>query len=85
MTERSLFSIEQVAVRCGVETTYVQRLVQVGVIEPDPTHPEQFRPEVTLRVQKVVRLDRDLGVNPEGAAVILDLLEYIDQLERRAR
>jgi MerR family transcriptional regulator/heat shock protein HspR len=36
-----------------------------------------------LRVAKVVRLQRDLGVNQEGAAVILELLDRIDALERQ--
>ncbi len=81
---RVLISVEQIAVRAGVDTTWVQELVQVGVIEPEPDQPDLFRPEVSLRVQKVARLERDLGVNPEGAAVILDLLDYIEQLERRA-
>lgn len=85
MTERHLFTLEQVAVRCGVETTLVERLLEVGAIEPDPEEPNRFRPEVTLRVQKAVRIHRDLGVNPEGVAVILDLLDYIDRLERGAR
>jgi len=82
---RTLFTLEQVAIRCGVETTYVERLVQVGVIDPTPEEPARFAPEVTLRVQKARRLEQDLGVNPEGAAVILELLDYIDRLERRLR
>ena len=82
MSERVFFTLEQVAVRCGVDVTEVERLVGVGAIEPDPDNPGHFRPEVTLRVQKAVRLREDLGVNPEGVAVILDLLDYIDRLER---
>lgn len=86
MTERRvLFTLEQVAVRCGVETTYVERLIQVGVIEPVPEEPARFQPEVTLRVQKARRLEEDLGVNAEGIAVILDLLDTIERLERRLR
>lgn len=86
MSERRiLYTIEQVAIRCGVETTYVERLVEVGVIDPIPDEPARFPPEVTLRVQKARRLEQDLGVNSEGAAVILDLLDYIDLLERRLR
>ena len=85
MTERTFFTVEQIAIRCGVDVTEVEHLVGVGAIEPDPDHPGHFRPEVTLRVQKAVRLRDDLGVNPEGVAVILDLLDYIERLERRLR
>lgn len=83
--DRILFTIEQIAVRCGAEITEVERLVQVGVIDPDPEHPDRFRPETTLRIQRALRIETDLGVNPEGVAVILDLLDYIDRLERGLR
>lgn len=82
---RVLFTLEQIAVRCGAEVTEVRRLVQVGVIDPDPDHPDRYRPEATLRVQRALRIESDLGVNPEGVAVILDLLDYIDRLERSLR
>lgn len=86
MTERrTLFTIEQVAVHCGVDTTYVERLVRVGVIDPAAGERSRFQPEVTVRVRKARRLEQDLGVNPEGAAVILDLLDYIERLERSLR
>jgi DNA-binding transcriptional MerR regulator len=73
---------EQLARRCGVPVTFVTRLVRHGVIEPEEAG---FRPEVALLVLRVVRLRRDLGVNTQGAAVIVDLLRRIDDLERRLR
>lgn len=87
-------TLHEVAVRCGVEVGYVERLVSLGVIEahPDPAPSSTraaalagFSPEVTLRVARVVRLERDLGVNFEGAAVILDLLDRIEHLEDELR
>lgn len=78
-------TLSEVAVRCGVEVEYVERLVALGVIEERPESSTGFPPEVTLRVARVLRLERDLGVNFEGAAVILDLLERIDQLEHELR
>jgi MerR-like DNA binding protein len=44
-----------------------------------------FSCEVSLRVGKFVRLQRHLGVNTEGSAIILDLLDRIDELERELR
>jgi hypothetical protein len=52
------------------------------------THPggqRVFACEVTLRVGKFMRLQRDLGVNAEGAALIVELLDRIDALEQRLR
>ena len=87
-------TLHEVAVRCGVEVDYVERLVSLGVIEAHPGSAASavggdalagFSPEVTLRVARVVRLERDLGVNFEGAAVILDLLDRIERLEDELR
>jgi MerR family transcriptional regulator/heat shock protein HspR len=50
----------------------------LGVIEASG---RGFACEVTLRVRRFVRLQRDLGVNVEGAAVIVDLLDRIEALE----
>jgi hypothetical protein len=38
-----------------------------------------------MRVGKFVRLQRDFGVNAEGAALIVELLDRIDLLEQRLR
>lgn len=80
----TVFSVHEVAVRTGVEVDLVERLVELGVIHPHP-HERTFEREVTLRVAKLMRLHRDLGVNLEGAAVIIELLDRIDDLEHRLR
>ena len=56
-----------------------------GVITTYPGRERRFACEVTLRVGKFVRLQRDLGVNTEGAALIVELLDRIDALEHRLR
>jgi chaperone modulatory protein CbpM len=83
MTEIAVFSVTEVAVRCGVDVAFVEELVQLGVISAAPGSELVFSREVTLRVGRFVRLQRDLGVNHEGAAVIVDLLDRIDALEHR--
>lgn len=74
----AVLSREEVAGRCGVDEAFIQQLVGLGVIEASG---HGFTCEVTLRVRRFVRLQRDLGVNFEGAAVILDLLDRIEALE----
>jgi len=83
-SERSRLTLQEVALRAGVDTVFVRRLVELGVIEVDGTE-QLFSCEVTLRVQRCVRLQRDLGVNPEGAAVIIELLAQIEALEHELR
>lgn len=80
---QTLLTLDEVARRCGVEQTFVVVLIEHGVIEPERRAPLLFGHEVTLRVNKVARLQRDLGVNVPGASLILELLERIDDLERR--
>jgi chaperone modulatory protein CbpM len=81
----ALFSVQDIAVRCGVDIAYVEQLIALGVLSVDPATGRAFTREVTLRVGKFVRLQRDLGVNPEGAAVIVELLDHIETLEQRLR
>jgi chaperone modulatory protein CbpM len=77
----AVFSLYEVAARCGVDVKFVEQLVKWGVIEADSEAGTTFACEVTLRVAKVVRLQCDLGVNLEGAAVIVELLDHIATLE----
>lgn len=77
----TVFSIEEVAIRSGVDVAFVEQLVALGMIEAGPGS-RHFACEVTLKVGRVARLQRDLGVNLEGAAIILDLLDRIEALER---
>lgn len=80
--DMKLLTAEQLADRCGVAVTFIHVLVQHGVIPVQHREPPLFHHEVTLRINKVVRLQRDLDVNVPGASVILELLERIEQLER---
>jgi hypothetical protein len=78
-------TLHEVALRCGVELSFVEQLVEFGIIEGHTPGAATYSGEVTLRVQRCVRLQRDLGVNLEGAAVIVELLERIEALEHELR
>lgn len=79
------FTVHELATRCGVELTFVEQLVEHGIIESRSEDGTQFPREVTLRVHRCLRLQRDLGVNLEGAAVIFQLLDQIELLEHELR
>ncbi|MFA9550587.1 MAG: chaperone modulator CbpM [Hyphomicrobium sp.] len=72
---------------CRVHTEWVVELIQEGVVEPLPAQGTQWRFSATsiVRVQKANRLQRDLGVNLAGTALVLDLLDKIEALEARLR
>lgn len=71
--------------RCGVHTRIAIEMVEEGVLAPQGTEPEQWRfTGVHLqRARVAVRLQRDLGLNPAGAALALQLLDEIDTLRAR--
>ena len=76
-------STEEVAARCGLHPALVERLVALGLIEPLEGGRNRFSPDATLRLQRALRLRRDLGLSYNGAALVLDLLDRIEELERR--
>jgi chaperone modulatory protein CbpM len=72
---------------CRVHAEWVMELVEEGVIEPrGPGGPQwRFSATTVVRVQKAQRLQRDLGINLQGIALALQLLDRIDALEGRLR
>lgn len=70
---------------CGAEPQWIVNLIAHGVIEPSerPKSQTAFEAPSVLRAKKARRLERDLGLNMAGIALVLDLLEERDQLRRR--
>ena len=77
-------SCEAVAQTVGARRSLVLRLARQGLIETveggvdEPLVPRR----VVVQLRRMQRLRRDLGVNFAGAAVILDLVRRIEQLNR---
>ena len=72
---------------CRVENALVIEMVELGVLEPQGAAPNEWRfaARDLRRARTALRLSRDLGVNYEGAAVILDLLDERDAMLARLR
>lgn len=70
---------------CQTDEAWVIELVEHGVIEPKGTTAEtwQFRGVSIARARKASRLNRDLGINSAGVAMVLELLEERDAILRR--
>lgn len=81
--EQEWLGVEQMCSLCAVERQYLLELVQEGVIEASPDQ-LRFAGTSLRRVHLAMRLRRDLGVNAAGVALVIDLLDRIDSLERRA-
>ena len=81
-------TLEQLCRSCGLPREQILLLVEEGIIEPQDTVSAttehwQFHWKSLTRVRTSTRLQQDLGVNLPGVALALELLERIEQLERR--
>ena len=85
--EQTTFTIAELCRTCAVEAEFVTELVEQGILEPRSARGRNwiFPVQSLRRTRVVVRLQRDLGVNLAGAALALDLLERIDEMDARLR
>ena len=80
------FTITEVCRACGTDQSMVIKLVEEGVIETiDQSSEWRFHGEALIRARRAVRLIHDLDVNLPGAALALDLLDRLEQLETDRR
>ncbi len=84
LEDHDTITLESLCRSCTVETETVALLVEEGILEPVGDDIEQWLFPVTSlrRVKVVIHLQRDLGVNLAGAALALELLDRINELER---
>lgn len=84
LEEYDLVSIDDLCRSCTVEVETITLLVDEGILDPVGTDVEhwQFTVSSLKRVRTAIHLQRDLGINLAGAALALELLDRIAELER---
>jgi chaperone modulatory protein CbpM len=77
-------TVATVAEIVGTRPNVITRLLRLGVLETISVESEEpmLRSRSVLRLRRMARLRRDLGVNFAGAAVIVDLVDRIEVLNR---
>lgn len=87
LDEGSCLSLAELARACQVPAEIIVDLVEIGVLEPRARvgHHWQFHYTCIHRLQRALRLERDLGVNRAGAALAMDLLDELSELRARVR
>lgn len=85
--EQTIFTLSDLCRSCAVEAEFVEALVEHGILEPTGKRGRHwcFPANSVRRTRVTLSLRRDLGVNLAGAALALDLLERIDELNARSR
>lgn len=77
-------TIRELCRACSQQTEWILELVDEGVLEPLSGSEQDlvFSAIELRRARTAMRLQRDLGVNLAGIALILDLLEEVDTLRK---
>jgi chaperone modulatory protein CbpM len=84
ISQETEFTLEDLCHSCMLQSDHVAALVQEGVLEVHGEDATQWRFRISSfrRVRTAMRLQHDLGVNLAGAALALELLDRIAELER---
>ena len=89
--EETVITLEELCRNCTVKTEEIVIMVEEGILDPQgerlaPAVAEwQFHVSSVKRVKVAVHLQRDLGVNLQGAALALELLDRIAELQKLQR
>ncbi len=83
-TEYSLLTLEELAGTAGLVPELVEKFIDYGLVEPASAAGSQplFHVSSVERLRRVMRLRRDLGVNLEGVAVILEMRDRMENLRK---
>ncbi len=78
-------SLQDLCRFCQSDEAWVIELVDHGVLEPEGTTVQtwRFHGVSIARAKRARRLNRDLGINAAGVALVLELLEERDAMMKR--
>jgi len=79
-----MFAVDELHIVELVEEGVLGIRGEISVIEVDRTE-WRFRGAEVRRARIALRLERDLGINVPGVALVLELLEELEQLRREQR
>jgi chaperone modulatory protein CbpM len=78
-------TLDELAREAGLHPELVRRLARMGLVTPLSVRPELWSRASAPRLARAARLRRDLGLNYAGALLASELLDRIEELERRLR
>lgn len=87
LEEDSEVTLAQLCEACAVHAEAIEAMMEEGIVAPigDEVSKWRFSRSSVVRIRTVLRMQRDLNVNLAGAALALDLLERIEELQARLR
>jgi len=84
--EQSTFDLQQFAQACGQSPDWILQLIEYDILSVENT-PEahQFMSEDVARARKAYRLQRDFDASLAAVAVMLDLIDDVQQLRKQLK
>ena len=85
LEEDTMLTLAELSRACSVRAVQIVAMVEEGILDPCGRDPMQWRfsGASLRRAQAALRVQQDLELNLPGAALVLDLLDRIDALDRR--
>lgn len=84
--QKESFSLEEICDICYISPDFIAVLLEHELIQTVPGAAEKnFDISQLLRIKTILRLQRDLEINLEGIATILDLLDELDRWRAKAK
>jgi chaperone modulatory protein CbpM len=85
LEEEVVLSLAEVCRASRLSAERVIEMAEEGIVEPVGRSPEswRFRGASLRRLQCAQRLEEDLGVNTAGIALVLELMDELEQLRER--
>ncbi|OAB78672.1 chaperone modulator CbpM [Cochleicola gelatinilyticus] len=82
MSTKQLIAITPICTSYNVEVSFVATLKELGLIALTRQKEEFYiHIDEVPTVEKMIRMHRDLNINPEGIDVIFNLLERVDTMQ----
>lgn len=82
MTRTEFFHIDVICNNYRIERTFLDQIYESGLIELQFEQEQPYIHQAQLvRLEKVVNMNEELGINLAGIEVIMNLLERIEQLQ----
>ena len=84
LSDVHVLTLTELACMAGASRQIIEELIDIELIEPCVLEPElAFDVEILPRVRKIIRLHLQLDVSISSLALVLDLMDRIDYLEKR--
>lgn len=85
--DEAMLTLDELARACAVEPRWVELRVEAGLLAcaTGATGPWRFASAQLVRARRLAALERDFDANEELAALVVDLIEEVQQLRARLK